>query len=140
MDSMSGMHFRDSNRKVDYVLVYHYRKRLTQHQPGAGSPRPMHRAASMAIVSNGGTKKGCLKLQPDNGQHAPQEAEVIELDPLDTLEEEKRLQREEYECNLVAAGQEIEKDTEVRGRKLCILHGAEWVMATMLCKMAMQGA
>lgn len=52
----------------------------------------------------------------------------------------KRLQREEYECNLVAAGLEIEKDTEVRGRKLCILHGAEWVMATMLCKMAMQGA
>uniref|UniRef100_A0A8V0ZXX8 Anoctamin n=1 Tax=Gallus gallus TaxID=9031 RepID=A0A8V0ZXX8_CHICK len=79
MDSMSGMHFRDSNRKVDYVL------------PG---------------------------LQPDNGQHAPQEAEVIELDPLDTLEEEKRLQREEYECNLVAAGLEIEKDTENKSQGL----------------------
>lgn len=123
MDSMSGMHFRDSNRKVDYVLVYHYRKRLTQHNPGAGSPGPMHRAASMAIVSNGETKKGCLNLQSDNDQHTPQETQVIELDPLDALEEEKRLQREEYESNLMAAGLEIEKDIEVRRRKLCILLG-----------------
>uniref|UniRef100_A0A8C2U0E4 Anoctamin n=1 Tax=Coturnix japonica TaxID=93934 RepID=A0A8C2U0E4_COTJA len=113
MDSMSGTHFRDSNRKVDYVLVYHYRKRFTQHQPGAGSLGPMHRAASMTIASNGETKKSCLKLQRDNGQNAPQEAQVIELDPLDTLEEEKRQQREEYECNLMAAGLEIEKDVEM---------------------------
>lgn len=125
---MSGMHFSDSNRKVDYVLVYHYRKRLTQHSPGAGSPGPIHTAASMAIVSNGETKKGGLNLQQDNGQHTPQEAQVIELDPLDTLEEEKRLQREEYECNLVAAGLEIEKDIEVRGRKLCILNGTGCTM------------
>ncbi|XP_021249264.1 anoctamin-2 isoform X1 [Numida meleagris] len=118
MDSMGGMHIRDSKRKVDYVLVYHYRKCLTQHQPGAGSPGPMQRAASMAIVSNGETRKGCLELQPDNGQHAPQEAQVIELDPLDTLEEEKRLQREEYECNLVAAGLEIEKDVENKSQGL----------------------
>uniref|UniRef100_A0A669Q572 Anoctamin dimerisation domain-containing protein n=1 Tax=Phasianus colchicus TaxID=9054 RepID=A0A669Q572_PHACC len=118
MGSMSGLHFRDSNRKVDYVLVYHYRKRLTQHKSGAGSLGPIHRAASMAIVSNGETKKGCLNLQPDSGQHIPQEAQVIELDPLDTLEEEKRLQREEYECNLAAAGLEIEKDIENKSQGL----------------------
>ncbi|XP_032296824.1 anoctamin-2 [Coturnix japonica] len=118
MDSMSGTHFRDSNRKVDYVLVYHYRKRFTQHQPGAGSLGPMHRAASMTIASNGETKKSCLKLQRDNGQNAPQEAQVIELDPLDTLEEEKRQQREEYECNLMAAGLEIEKDVENKSQGL----------------------
>uniref|UniRef100_A0A8C2U0G3 Anoctamin n=1 Tax=Coturnix japonica TaxID=93934 RepID=A0A8C2U0G3_COTJA len=125
MDSMSGTHFRDSNRKVDYVLVYHYRKRFTQHQPGAGSLGPMHRAASMTIASNGETKKSCLKLQRDNGQNAPQEAQVIELDPLDTLEEEKRQQREEYECNLMAAGLEIEKDNKSQGLNFVRIH-ATW--------------
>uniref|UniRef100_A0A8B9T9K3 Anoctamin n=1 Tax=Anas platyrhynchos TaxID=8839 RepID=A0A8B9T9K3_ANAPL len=80
-----GMHFRDSKRKVDYVLAYHYRKRLAQHQHGASSPEPMNRA---------------------------------ELGPLDALEEEKRLQREEYEHNLVAAGLEIEKDAENKSQGL----------------------
>nr|XP_038029101.1 anoctamin-2-like isoform X2 [Anas platyrhynchos] len=116
VDSVSGMHFRDSKRKVDYVLAYHYRKRLAQHQHGASSPEPMNRAGSMTVVSNGETRKGRLKLQPDSGQHIPQEllgAQMIELGPLDALEEEKRLQREEYEHNLVAAGLEIEKDAEL---------------------------
>uniref|UniRef100_A0A8B9EAE8 Anoctamin n=1 Tax=Anser cygnoides TaxID=8845 RepID=A0A8B9EAE8_ANSCY len=92
VDSVSGMHFRGSKRKVDYVLAYHYRKRLAQHQQGTNS-----------------------------GQHIPQEplgAQVIELGPLDALEEEKRLQREEYEHNLVAAGLEIEKDAENKSQGL----------------------
>ncbi|XP_032063887.1 anoctamin-2 isoform X4 [Aythya fuligula] len=121
VDSVSGMHFRDSKRKVDYVLAYHYRKRLAQHQHGASSPEPMNRAGSMTVVSNGETRKGRLKLQPDSGQHIPQEllgAQVIELGPLETLEEEKRLQREEYERNLVAAGLEIEKDAENKSQGL----------------------
>uniref|UniRef100_A0A8C3MUU6 Anoctamin n=1 Tax=Geospiza parvula TaxID=87175 RepID=A0A8C3MUU6_GEOPR len=89
--SPSGLHFRDSKRKVDYVLVYHYRKRLARHVPGA---------------------------QQDDGQRALQEwpglpgLEVVELSPLDTLEEERQLQREEYECKLLEAGLEIEKDPE----------------------------
>ncbi|XP_009473819.1 PREDICTED: anoctamin-2 [Nipponia nippon] len=123
--SPSGMHFRDSKRKVDYVLAYHYRKHLTRHPPGAGSPEPMRRFASLALVLNGGTGKGRAEpQQQDGGQHAPQEcpgppgAEVIELGPLDTLEEEKRLQREEYERNLVEAGLEIEKDPENKSQGL----------------------
>lgn len=134
MDSVSGMHFRDSKRKVDYVLAYHYRKRLAQHQHGASSPEPMNRAGSMTLVSNGETRKGRLKLQPDSGQHIPQEllgAQVIELGPLDALEEEKRLQREEYERNLVAAGLEIEKDAEVRVGKLCLLHSIGYLVGLM---------
>lgn len=126
--SPSGMHFRDSKRKVDYVLAYHYRKRLARHPAGAGSPEPMHESASLALVSNGGTEKGCAELQrQDGGQYAPQErprplgVEVIELGPLDTLEEEKRLQREEYERNLVEVGLEIEKDPEVRGGELLLM-------------------
>ncbi|NXK52587.1 ANO2 protein, partial [Chauna torquata] len=121
VDSVSGMHFKDSKRKVDYVLAYHYRKRLARHQPGASSPEPMHGAASVAVVSNGETGKGCLELQLDSGQRALQEppgARVIELGPLDVLEEEKRLQREEYERNLMAAGLEIEKDAENKSQGL----------------------
>ncbi|XP_035168001.1 anoctamin-2-like isoform X2 [Oxyura jamaicensis] len=134
VDSVSGMHFRDSKRKVDYVLAYHYRKRLVQHQHGTSPPEPMNRADSMAVFSNGETKKGCLELQPDHGQHIPQEslgAQVIELGPLDALEEEKRLQREEYERNLVAAGLEIEKDAEVRVGKLCFLHSTGYMVGLM---------
>ncbi|GAB0177353.1 anoctamin-2 [Grus japonensis] len=111
------MHFRDSKRKVDYVLAYHYRKRLARHPPGVGSPEPTRGSASLALVSNGGTGKGCAEpQQQDGGQPALQQRprpEVIELGPLDALEEEKRLQREEYERNLVEAGLEIEKDPEV---------------------------
>uniref|UniRef100_A0A8B9MMJ9 Anoctamin dimerisation domain-containing protein n=1 Tax=Accipiter nisus TaxID=211598 RepID=A0A8B9MMJ9_9AVES len=116
--SPSGMHFRDSKRKVDYVLAYHYRKRLARHPPGAGSPEPTRGSASSALVLNGGMGKGRAELpRQDDGRRAPQERpglEVIELGPPDALEEEKRLQREEYEHNLVEAGLEIEKDPEVR--------------------------
>lgn len=125
--SPSGMHFRDSKRKVDYVLAYHYRKRPTRHPPGAASPEPTHGPVSLALVSNGRTRKGRAEPQrQDAGQRALQEqpappaAEVIELSPLDALEEEKRLQREEFERNLVEAGLEIEKDPEVRGGDLLL--------------------
>lgn len=145
VDSVSGMHFRGSKRKVDYVLAYHYRKRLAQHQQGTSPPEPMNRADSMAVFSNGETRKGHLELQPDSGQHIPQEplgAQVIELGPLDALEEEKRLQREEYEHNLVAAGLEIEKDAEVRVGKLCLLHNIGYLVGLMdvlLQEMTTQG-
>uniref|UniRef100_A0A8C8AY94 Anoctamin n=1 Tax=Otus sunia TaxID=257818 RepID=A0A8C8AY94_9STRI len=69
---------------------YHYRNRLARHLPGrAPQERP--------------------------GSPGP---EVIELCPLDALEEEKRLQREEYERNLVEAGLEIEKDPENKSQGL----------------------
>uniref|UniRef100_A0A8C0EBP4 Anoctamin n=1 Tax=Bubo bubo TaxID=30461 RepID=A0A8C0EBP4_BUBBB len=89
----SGMHFRDSKRKVDYVLAYHYRNRLARHLPGGGQRAPQERPGSPG-------------------------PEVIELGPLDALEEEKRLQREEYERNLVEAGLEIEKDPENKSQGL----------------------
>ncbi|XP_064276588.1 anoctamin-2 isoform X3 [Passer domesticus] len=123
--SPSGLHFRDSKRKVDYVLAYHYRRRLAQHVPGAASPEPRCGSASVTLVSNGGTGKGCTEpQQQDDGQHALQEwpglpgLEVVELSPLDALEEERRLQREEYEHNLLEAGLEIEKDPENKSQGL----------------------
>ncbi|NXH87625.1 ANO2 protein, partial [Edolisoma coerulescens] len=123
--SPSGLDFRDSNRKVDYVLVYHYRRRLARHVPGAASVEPTCGSASAALVSNGSTGKGRAEpQQQDDGQHALPEwpglpgLEVVELSPLDALEEERRLQREEYERNLLEAGLEIEKDPENKSQGL----------------------
>ena len=47
---VSRMHFHDNQRKVDYVLAYHYRKRGAH--PGHSSP-----GHNLAIVSNGETGK-----------------------------------------------------------------------------------
>ncbi|NWI74028.1 ANO2 protein, partial [Dryoscopus gambensis] len=134
--SPSGLHFRDSKRKVDYVLAYHYRRRLARHAPGAASPEPTRGSASVALVSNGGTGKGRAEprqQQQDDGQRALWEwpglpgLEVVELSPLDALEEERRLQREEYEHNLLEAGLEIEKDPEnkIQGLSFVRIH-APW--------------
>ncbi|XP_063093800.1 anoctamin-2 isoform X2 [Cavia porcellus] len=92
---LSRMHFHDNQRKVDYVLAYHYRKRGSHL--GHGSP-----GHSLAVISNGETGKE---------RHAGGPSD-IELGPLDALEEERREQREEFENNLVAAGLELEKDLE----------------------------
>ncbi|XP_072622267.1 anoctamin-2 [Vulpes vulpes] len=92
---LSRMHFHDNQRKVDYVLAYHYRKRGVH--PGQGSP-----GHSLAIVSNGETGK-----EPRARGHGD-----IELGPLDALEEERKEQREEFEHNLMEAGLELEKDLE----------------------------
>ncbi|XP_032246640.1 anoctamin-2-like [Phoca vitulina] len=96
---LSRMHFHDNQRKVDYVLTYHYRKRGVH--PGLGSP-----GQSLALVSNGETGK-----EPHAGGHGD-----IELGPLDALEEEKKEQREEFEHNLMEAGLELEKDLESKSQ------------------------
>lgn len=118
------MHFRDSKRKVDYVLAYHYRKRTAHH--AGGSPGALHRRASLAIISNGETAKSHPEQQQEeaHSQDAPNpDALVIDMGPLDVLEEAKREQREEFERNLVAAGLEIEKDVEVSSQFFqCKLH------------------
>ncbi|XP_019399761.1 PREDICTED: anoctamin-2 [Crocodylus porosus] len=124
--SPSVMHFRDSKRKVDYVLAYHYRKRTSHHHPSGGSLGGLHRPANLAVVSNGETGKSHGEEQPqqNHDQNMPQQqpdqagAHVIELSPLDALEEEKQEQREEYERNLMEAGLEIEKDIENKSQGL----------------------
>uniref|UniRef100_A0A670HZ19 Anoctamin n=1 Tax=Podarcis muralis TaxID=64176 RepID=A0A670HZ19_PODMU len=106
-----GMHFRDSKRKVDYVLAYHYRKSTSQSS--GGSPSLSQRPPSLAIISNGETAKSQSEQQPPQGQEAASpDAEVIDLGPLEALEEAKREQRKEFESNLMEAGLEIEKDAE----------------------------
>uniref|UniRef100_A0A6J0T5P3 Anoctamin n=1 Tax=Pogona vitticeps TaxID=103695 RepID=A0A6J0T5P3_9SAUR len=115
------MHFQDCKRKVDYVLAYHYRKRTSQ--PGDGSPGPLRRAGSLAIISNGDTAKNQPEQQQEQHQQHGQDmhsldAEVIDLGPLDALEEAKQEQRNEFEHNLVEAGLEIEKDVENKSQGL----------------------
>ncbi|XP_063164450.1 anoctamin-2 isoform X2 [Candoia aspera] len=100
------MHFRDSKRKVDYVLVYHYRKHSSD--PGSNSPGLLHRPASLAIISNGETGKNQQKQQ----EGSTPDAQVIDLTPQDVLEGAKQEQREEFERNLMEAGLELEKDVE----------------------------
>ncbi|XP_012879051.1 PREDICTED: anoctamin-2 [Dipodomys ordii] len=96
----SRMHFHDNQRKVDYVLAYHYRRRGAH--AGPGSP-----GRALAVISNGETGKERQAGGPGGD---------IELGPLDALEEERREQREEFEHNLVAAGLELEKDVESKSQ------------------------
>ncbi|XP_012372891.1 anoctamin-2 isoform X1 [Octodon degus] len=96
---LSRMHFHDNQRKVDYVLAYHYRKRGAHL--GHGSP-----GHSLAVISNGETGKERQAGGPGD----------IELGPLDALEEQRREQREEFESNLMAAGLELEKDLESKNQ------------------------
>ncbi|XP_016018253.2 anoctamin-2 isoform X3 [Rousettus aegyptiacus] len=96
---LSRMHFHDNQRKVDYVLAYHYRKRGAH--PSHSSP-----GHALAIVSNGEMGK-----EPHVGGPGD-----IELGPLDTLEEERKEQREEFEHNLMEAGLELEKDLESKSQ------------------------
>nr|XP_031300134.1 anoctamin-2 isoform X2 [Camelus dromedarius] len=96
---LSRMHFHDNQRKVDYVLAYHYRKRGAH--PGHGSP-----GHALAVISNGETGK-------DPRAGAPGD---IDLGPLDALEEERKEQREEFEHNLMEAGLELEKDLESKSQ------------------------
>ncbi|XP_072810780.1 anoctamin-2 isoform X1 [Vicugna pacos] len=91
---LSRMHFHDNQRKVDYVLAYHYRKR------GA------HPGHALAVISNGETGK-------DPRAGAPGD---IDLGPLDALEEERKELREEFEHNLMEAGLELEKDLESKSQ------------------------
>ncbi|ETE62365.1 Anoctamin-2, partial [Ophiophagus hannah] len=105
--SPGGMHFRDSKRKVDYVLVYHYRKHSSDH--GGDSQGPLHRPGSLAIISNGETTKSQQKQQDGSTP----EAQIIDVAPQDALEVAKEEQREEFERNLVEAGLELEKEAEM---------------------------
>ncbi|KAM6435930.1 anoctamin-2 isoform 1-T1 [Liasis olivaceus] len=110
--SPGGMHFRDSKRKVDYVLVYHYRKHSSD--PGGDPPGPLQRPVSLAIISNGETAKSQQKQQ----EGSTPEAQIIDLTPQDALEGAKQEQREEFERNLIEAGLELEKDVENKSQGL----------------------
>uniref|UniRef100_A0A8C9UAR2 Anoctamin n=1 Tax=Scleropages formosus TaxID=113540 RepID=A0A8C9UAR2_SCLFO len=101
--SRSGLYFGDGKRKVDYVLVYHYRRRRASLRGSPGHHR-------LSIISN-----GSFPVSGGGGGAA------------DPAEEEKLQIREEFEANLADAGLEIERDKEhkVHGVGFVRLH-APW--------------
>ncbi|XP_032081276.1 anoctamin-1 isoform X2 [Thamnophis elegans] len=116
-----GLFFRDGKRKVDYILVYHYKKSsfgktLTRriHFNDMG-PRSVKQ--DKPLPGKGG------QLSMDEG--APH---------MDYHEDDKRFRREEYESNLMQAGLELERDedTKIHGLGFIKIH-APW---NVLCREA----
>uniref|UniRef100_H3ALY5 Anoctamin n=1 Tax=Latimeria chalumnae TaxID=7897 RepID=H3ALY5_LATCH len=108
-DSKNGLYFSGSRKKVDYVLVYHYRKHSTQ-QSTLYSHGP-------AVISNGNSVIN-PEVNKNHEQALPgtQQTAVIDLTPQDSLEDDRRRHREEFEKNLVDAGLELEKDKETKNQ------------------------
>lgn len=101
------LYFADGRRKVDFVLVYSYRRRASSR----GS-LGQHR---LSVISNGNFPQGGAgaKDGSEEGGKANQEEVVVDMDPADPAEGEKRMVREEFETSLIEAGLEIERDKDV---------------------------
>ncbi|XP_072495501.1 anoctamin-1 isoform X3 [Notamacropus eugenii] len=112
-----GLYFRDGQRKVDYILVYNY-KRTSSHNILA---RVLHVDPSLGSQS--------LKQDPLPGKDGS--LDTVETDH---HEYDKRSRREEYESNLLEAGLELEKDedTKIHGIGFVKIH-APW---NVLCREA----
>ncbi|XP_052439146.1 anoctamin-1 isoform X2 [Carassius gibelio] len=117
-DPRKRLCFADGRRKVDYVLVYHYRKRSSVR----GSPS-QHR---LSTISNGSYPLGVEEKDPEGGKDEPAEV-VVDVGPPDPADGEKIIIREEFEGNLKDAGLEIEHDKEnkAHGHAFIRLH-APW--------------
>ncbi|OWK57479.1 Anoctamin-1 [Lonchura striata] len=99
-DCKYGLYFRDGKRKVDYILVYHYKK--------SSAGKTLARRAQQNDASVRSTKQD----QPLPGKGVQLEIGDSELH-VDYHEDDKRFRREEYEGNLVEAGLELERDEDM---------------------------
>ncbi|XP_035184861.1 anoctamin-1 isoform X5 [Oxyura jamaicensis] len=120
-DCKYGLYFRDGKRKVDYILVYHYKK--------SSSGRTLARRTHHNDTSARSTKQD----HPLPGKSVQLEMGESET-PVDSHEDDKRFRREEYEGNLVEAGLELEhdEDTKIHGVGFVKIH-APW---NVLCREA----
>uniref|UniRef100_A0A8B9NR98 Anoctamin n=1 Tax=Apteryx owenii TaxID=8824 RepID=A0A8B9NR98_APTOW len=120
-DCKYGLYFRDGKRKVDYILVYHYKK------SSAG------RTLTRRIHHNDSSARSTKQDQPLPGKGV--HLEMVENEPhVDYHEDDKRFRREEYEGNLIEAGLELERDedTKIHGVGFVKIH-APW---NVLCREA----
>lgn len=110
--------FSDGRRKVDYVLVFHPRQRSSLRSPATVSASH----EMLAIVSNGSFPPVGSDVEAARGGGTrPGEAasageafvEVRGNEPAEPAFYEMRMIREEFEANLLEAGLEMERDSEV---------------------------
>ncbi|NXA44351.1 ANO1 protein, partial [Nothocercus julius] len=119
-DCKYGLYFRDGKRKVDYILVYHYKK------------SSVGRTLARRIHHNDSSARSTKQDQPLPGKGVHME---MENEPhVDYHEDDKRFRREEYEGNLMEAGLELERDedTKIHGVGFVKIH-APW---NVLCREA----
>lgn len=119
--SGEGLYFSDGRRKVDYVLVFHQRRRSSIRSRASTSVSHDR----LSIVSNGNfppsaVSDAAARRGSVRGGDAASAGEVfMELggaggnELTEPADHEMRLIRQEFEANLVEAGLEIERDREV---------------------------
>ncbi|NXS53213.1 ANO1 protein, partial [Brachypteracias leptosomus] len=120
-DCKYGLYFRDGKRKVDYILVYHYKKSSAA------------KTLTRRVHHNDSSARSTKQDQPLPGKGV--QLEMGESEPhVDYHEDDKRFRREEYEGNLVEAGLELERDedTKIHGIGFVKIH-APW---NVLCREA----
>lgn len=113
-----GLCFLDGKRKVDYVLVFHQRRHSSIRSPASTSVSHDR----LSIVSNGNFPPSVGSDVEQGrggipGGEAPSAGEVfVELggnEPTEPADHEIHLIRQEFEANLLEAGLEVERDSEV---------------------------